>query len=328
MAELSNEFNSSYNSNLYYDYYDYYTFICDHGSEAEYSHIAIPIIFSIVIILSLIGNVFVVGISVFSVRLQSVIGIFILNLALSDLLLTIGLLLWLCIYFWSWTFGVAGCKVSIFFSFVGFYSCIVFLVLMSVQRYIAVVHPFQRWKTGRCLNLVLVIVWLVSTLAALPATVHVTLISEVNGIASYCGYSSITASVAITYEEIIVFVCAYLGMFFFYIRILQTILMSPTNQRHTTTRLAFILVVTYFICCAPYTIVNILVILEYDESFLFRYCKGLGLPYVVYICQLLAFSHCCFNPLIYGLFSVKFRLTVREIFQRRATLNSAQMRMA
>ncbi|XP_017341805.1 chemokine XC receptor 1 [Ictalurus punctatus] len=329
---MEHQYGFEYNDSFNYPYYDEVP--CNNRYEAEYRHIAIPIILCIVIVLSLLGNILVVVISVFCRNIRSPTNIFIINLALSDLLFTVGLLVTVGLpfrvyyeYSWGWTFGDAMCKVIHFTLSAGFYSSMVFLVLMSIQRYMAVVHPLSRWKKGRYFTLVLVILWVVSVLGALPGSVHSVPISDSESLLLYCTSNSNTVFVAVSYEESIVFVCAFLVMAFCYIRILQTIFKSPTNRRHRTTGLAFFLVATFFICWAPYNIMNFLYVLIHHEIKFITQCEDLRLQYASYICQLLAFTRCCLNPVIYGLFGLKFHKTAREIFQRRATLNLAQMRM-
>ncbi|XP_058265728.1 chemokine XC receptor 1-like [Hemibagrus wyckioides] len=283
---------------------------------AEERIITMMIILSTVILISLVGNLLVVGISVFYIRLQSLTVIFILNLALSDLLSTVGLIFSFCENIWNLPFGDAACRVASFFHSTGFYSSIIFLALMSFQHYMAIVDPLSVWKKGRGFTTILICVWVLSFLAALPAI-------EQSVALDICMYNSSTAVlVAITYRENIVFVCAFLFNGFCYIRILQTILKSPTNQnqRHRTTGLTFLLVASFFICWAPYNIMKFLYTLIYYQIW------SLNLDHffnAYYICRLLAFSHCCLNPVIYGLSDLKFHETEREILQRRATFNSA-----
>ncbi|XP_060792778.1 chemokine XC receptor 1-like [Neoarius graeffei] len=288
-------------------------------SMSEEAHIAIPIILSIVSLLSLIGNILVVVISVFYLRLQSLTIIFILNLAVSDLLFTIGLMFQIHAVVWGFTLGNAACKAVHFIFAAGFYSNLVFLVLMSVQRYMSVVRPRSSWKKGRCFTLVLISAWGGSTLAAVPNAVYVEVYMR------HCTYSSLTAMVGFMYEHNIGFVCAFLIMGCCFIRILQTIFKSPTNQRHRITGLAFFLVATYFICWAPFNIMLFITFLLYYQITHFH--NYVHYYYAFLVCHILAHIRCCLNPVIYGLFCVKFRTTVREILQRRAMFNSAQMRM-
>ncbi|KAF7696240.1 chemokine XC receptor 1-like [Silurus meridionalis] len=275
-------------------------------------HIIICIILGIVVLLSFVGNILVVVISVFYVRLRSLISVFILNLALSDLLFTVGLPFWVCDYLWNLDLGDALCKVYKFLFFsVGFYSNMVFLVLMSVQRYICVVHPLSGWMKGCSFTVVLICAWAISILAALQVAVQVEANSNLG-----CIYSSNTAFLAILYKEISVFVCTFLFMAVLYIKILQNIFKSTTNQGHRTTGLVFTLVATYFVFWAPYIILHFLAILNHHQVRFYipvEYFND-----AIYICYVLSFTRCCLNPLIYGLFGLRFRKTARNIFLRRA----------
>ncbi|XP_046724745.1 chemokine XC receptor 1-like [Silurus meridionalis] len=278
-------------------------------------HITIPIILSIFGLLSLIGNILV---SVYT-RLQSLTSIFILNLALSDLLLTIRLPFWVSDYIWRLDLGDSVCKVYNFLSSAGFYSSMLFLVLMSIQRYMIVVHSLSGLKEGHIVTDVLTCVWVMSVLAALPITMHFKAQHYLGG----CRYRRKAAIVVIMYKEIIVFVCALLVTSFCYISILRTIFKSPKDQRHTFSGLDIILVATYFICWAPYNILNFLYILDYHQITAFSNDKHLN--YGIYISYILALPRCCLNPVSYGLSRLKLCKTVREIFQRQVASNPAQM---
>ncbi|XP_027001026.2 C-C chemokine receptor type 4-like [Tachysurus fulvidraco] len=147
--------------------YDYNDYLFNSGSEAVHGHIAIPIILSTVILISLNGNHLVVVISAIYIHLKSLTNFFIPKMALSDLD-SLGL------PFWGLTFGAAPCKVFIVLLNAGFYSSIMFLVLMSVERYMAIVQPLLGWMKGCGFTLVPIIACVLSFFAALPAIVHST----------------------------------------------------------------------------------------------------------------------------------------------------------
>ncbi|KAL6483563.1 hypothetical protein MHYP_G00084350 [Metynnis hypsauchen] len=123
----------------YYDYYDSPDVPCQNEALIKAVSIVVPIFFTIVVLLSLIGNVLVLVMFRLFENLKSLTNIFILNLALSDLIFTLGLPFWACSYIWSWTFGDFMCKSVNFISSTGFHSSIVFLMLMSIECYVAVV---------------------------------------------------------------------------------------------------------------------------------------------------------------------------------------------
>ncbi|KAI5609165.1 chemokine XC receptor 1 [Silurus asotus] len=177
----------------------------DHYRAPSYGHatafwimankqITISILLGIVVLLSLVGNILVVVASVLYLRLRSLMSIFILNLALSDLLFTVGLLFWICDYIWHLDLGNTVCKIYRFFFSLGCYSNVVFQVLMSFQRYMAVVHPRTGWKKGQSVKDVLICAWVMSILAALPVTVHFKTYPYLEG----CTYSSNTGFAAKT----------------------------------------------------------------------------------------------------------------------------------
>ncbi|KAF5897283.1 chemokine XC receptor 1-like, partial [Clarias magur] len=153
LMEYPDEYLYNYTECFFGSYYD--------GVMVEDKSIEFPIILSIVVILSLLGNILVVVISVLYMRLRSLTIIFILNLALSDLLFTLGLVLTIYEHIWSLPLGDAPCKIIFFVLGAGFYSSVVFLVLLSIHRYVAAVHPHASWKKGRCFTLVFLSAWVV-----------------------------------------------------------------------------------------------------------------------------------------------------------------------
>ncbi|KAI5609166.1 chemokine XC receptor 1, partial [Silurus asotus] len=286
---------------------------CSHAPKLwimdKKKHIAVSIILGIVVILSVVGNIMVIVTSIFYVRLRSLTNIFILNLALSDLLFTVGLPFWVCDYIWHLDLGDALCKVYKFFFFsVGFYSSVVLLGLMTVHRYMVVVHSLSGWKKEPSFTEVFICVWVISILASLPVTVH----AKANSYSQGCTYSSNAAFLAIAYKEIIIYMYAYWFIALCYITILQNINRSTTNQGHETTRLAFTLVATYFVFWAPYNIMHFLNILNYPQVRVYMSVK-----YhfnAVNICNILALTRCCFNPLIYDIQIEKVELFQQAVF--------------
>ncbi|KAG1960741.1 chemokine XC receptor [Pimephales promelas] len=146
------------------DYYDtdYGDQLCRKDEVVKVGSIIIPVIFSLVVVLSCIGNILVLVILALYESLKSLTNVFILNLALSDLLFTFGLPFWTSYFVWGWTFGEIGCKAVKFLFYVGFYSSVLFLTLMTIQRYMAVVHPLSDWEKCRGFSVAPFIVWILS----------------------------------------------------------------------------------------------------------------------------------------------------------------------
>ncbi|XP_076075744.1 allatostatin-A receptor-like [Mytilus galloprovincialis] len=96
---------------------------------------------------------------------QNTTGIFIVNLAVVDFLyIMVYVPFIVTIYFkGSRVFGDILCKLSNYLLYVSATISVYTLVLVSVDRYLAIVHPItsKKFRTRRNVNLVVLITWLV-----------------------------------------------------------------------------------------------------------------------------------------------------------------------
>ncbi|TSL61154.1 Chemokine XC receptor 1 [Bagarius yarrelli] len=206
-------------------------------------------------------------------------------------------------------------KTVVFIFYAGFYSSVVFLMLMTVQRYMAVVRPLSDWEKGQGFSLIPVAAWLVSISVALPAPIFSSVQVDPGDFQKlYCEYNSRNAYLIITYKQNVFFVFAFAVMGFCYTRILQTIFKTRTNKRHRTIKLIFCIVVVFFLGWAPYNLVIFLHTFTHHQAEYFTKCDVTQhLDYAEYICKLMAFSHCCLNPVFYVFAGIKFRNHVKAI---------------
>ncbi|KAG7283641.1 hypothetical protein CRUP_020414 [Coryphaenoides rupestris] len=165
-------------------------------------------------------------------------NILILNLAISDLLFTTGLPFCAVYHIWGWVLADVLCNIVNFIFYTGFYSSVLLLTLITLHRYLAVVHPLlskqgaQKAGHGVAVSITL---WLLSIGAAMPSTLFSTVTPINNNRKTYaCQYRDTTWADVGTFQQNVVFVAAFAVMGFCYVRIVRTIRRTRSHRRHRT----------------------------------------------------------------------------------------------
>ncbi|XP_057697641.1 chemokine (C motif) receptor 1a, duplicate 1 [Corythoichthys intestinalis] len=307
-------------SDTSYDY-DYDDEACEKGEVVKFGSIAVPAFFSFVITLSLVGNLLVLVILALYENLKSLTNILILNLAVSDLVFTSGLPFWAIYHMWGWLFHKALCKIVTFVFFIGFYSSVLFLTVMTVYRYLTVVHPLRDLKTRNVTKgiLVSVFLWIISVGAAVPSLIFSNIVSipHKDEPSLGCEYEDeLWATFGVSQQNVF-FLASSVVVAFCYCRILGRIRRSRSHTKSRAVKLILCIVVVFFLGWVPYNVVIFLRLLADKLVPPFEDCEvSIRLDYAFYVCRLIAFSHCCLNPVFYALIGVKFRAHLKRMFQK------------
>ena len=133
--------------------------------------IIIPVIYAAVCGVGLAGNTLVIYVVLRYTRSESVTNIYILNLAIADELFMLGLpFLAAQNALLSWPFGTLVCRVVMTVDAINQFTSIFCLTVMSIDRYLAVVHPIRSagWRRPRVARTVNGTVWAMSFVVVLP----------------------------------------------------------------------------------------------------------------------------------------------------------------
>ncbi|KAI3374283.1 hypothetical protein L3Q82_006134 [Scortum barcoo] len=313
---------NGYNEDDYYDEYNYsdYEEMCNKTNIIHFGGILTPVFFSIVVILSLFGNILVIVILAKYENLKSITNAFILNLAVSDLFFTAGLPFWAYHHMYGWTLGVTACQMVNFTFYVGFYSSGFLLMLMTAHRYIAVIKPLSGIvsTTGCYSVLASVLIWVVSTLFAIPAYIF-TVVQDGNK----CVYVNSYWNLWGTYLQNTLFVVSAVVFIFCYSQIMCRLLRpTPQRRKSKTLKLIFTLMVVFFMGWGPYNIVIFLQSFSFwtqppaDSEELLQNCEtSKRLDYAFAVTRLFAFSHCCLNPVFYVFVGIKFKNHLKKMLK-------------
>ncbi|KAM6170365.1 C-C chemokine receptor type 4 [Rhynchocyon petersi] len=306
---------------MYNNYYQYESIPkpCTKEGIKAFGEIFLPPLYSLVFLFGLLGNAMVVLVLFKYKRLKSMTDVYLLNLAISDLLFVFSLPFWAYYAADQWVFGLGLCKIISWMYLVGFYGGIFFIMLMSIDRYLAIVHAVfsLRARTLTYGVITSLATWSVAVLVSLPGFVFSTCYTERNH--TYCKtkypLNSSVWKVLSSLEINVLGLVIPLGiMLFCYSMIIRTLKHCKNDKKNKAVKMIFAVVVLFLGFWTPYNIVlflETLVELEILQDCAFER----HLDYAIQATETLAFVHCCLNPVIYFFLGEKFRKYIIQVFK-------------
>ncbi|XP_053300687.1 C-C chemokine receptor type 6a [Pleuronectes platessa] len=333
--------NSSFNQSDYdYNYTDYdyevvapCTFQNNHNVQmfvGRYVH-------SIIFILGFVGNSLVIVTYAFYKRTKSMTDVYLLNVAIADLLFVVSLPLIVYNEMWSWSMGPVACKLLRGSYSVNLYSGMLLLACISTDRYIAIVQARRsfRLRTLPHSRLICTVIWTFAFLLSFPTFYFYHRYDPMQSTESFmleghernktagsvvCEFrfendnTALTTKVAVPSTQLAVgFFLPLLIMTVCYTAIIVKLLSVRNFQRHKAVRVVLAVVWVFVACHLPYNIV-----LLYNTAIMFQQQKceeSDSLKVAETLTQTIAYLHCCLNPVLYAFVGVKFRNHFRRIFQ-------------
>ncbi|XP_030635095.1 P2Y purinoceptor 11-like [Chanos chanos] len=139
----------------------------------EFQKKLLPPVYGVEFCVGFLGNVFALVLLLTKERQNWHTGVvFSCNLIISDLLYVLTLPLLITYYSndKNWTFGVAACKIERFLFTCNLYVSIFFILCISVNRYIAIVHPIftHSYVRPKHAKITSVLVWVIVAIISSP----------------------------------------------------------------------------------------------------------------------------------------------------------------
>ncbi|KAL4658123.1 somatostatin receptor type 5-like [Arapaima gigas] len=304
------------------------------------STIVMAMISLTVFVIGLIGNTLSIYVVLRYAKMKTVTNIYILNLSVADELYIVGLpFLTVQNMLSYWPFGSFLCQVVMTTDSINQFTSIFCLTMMSIDRYLAVVHPIQsaNWRRPQVAKFINGMVWVLSILVVLPVIIF----SKVQEDFNTCNISwpepfNVWSMAFILYTSILGFFGPLLIICLCYLLIIVKVKSAGaraglTNRRKTerkVTRLVVAMVLVFMFCWLPFyisNIVNLIVILPENSFTIGLYFFTVSLTYV----------NSCANPVLYGFLSDNFKqsylkiLCIHRVFGvKRGDPRIAQSQMA
>ncbi|XP_034031156.1 C-C chemokine receptor type 5-like [Thalassophryne amazonica] len=310
-----------------YEYYDYSNLTDEDFGKCVFERHGdrfLPALYSIIFLLGLLGNLLVIWVIACGVRLRSMTDVCLLNLACADLLLVCSLP-FLAHQSWSqWIFGDDMCKMVLGIYHIVFYSGIFFISLLSIDRYLAIVHAVYALRARtRCFGVIAAAVtWTAGFMASFPdlAFLKVQEFSRSgNNTSLYCSpeypqaaVKDFNASDKHFWRVFGLFKMNIVGLFipllimgFCYMQIVRRLLNSQSSKKQAM-RLVVVVVAAFFCCWLPYNVASFFKALELLH--VYTECKSSkAIRLALQVTEAVAYAHSCLNPILYVFVGQKFR---------------------
>uniref|UniRef100_A0A3B4FUT7 C-C chemokine receptor type 1-like n=1 Tax=Pundamilia nyererei TaxID=303518 RepID=A0A3B4FUT7_9CICH len=311
-----------------YDYSFYYEFSNDTdlsptnlSDVKDFNKVFLTTLYSLVFIMGFIGNGLVVCVLVKHRYQSNLTDICLFNLALSDLLFVFTL------PFYShnarvgqWAFGDFMCRLISGSHHIGFFSSIFFMVVMTLERYMIIVHAHRvaRYRTKRVSIILTVLVWMLSLFVSLPDFIFIKAIGQESHRVE-CDYpeeSKVWERYSLFTINVLGLIIPLLVMVGCYSRIIPTLLSMRTAKKHRIVKLIICIVLAFFLLWAPYNISLFLEFLQKREIVHnnITWFKNIRLSKTV--TEALAYTHCCLNPIIYAFVGEKFMRRALQLLKK------------
>ncbi|XP_041093803.1 somatostatin receptor type 5 [Polyodon spathula] len=300
---------------------------CTSGTSGgpSVSGVLIPLIYFTVCVIGLGGNTLVIHVVLRYSRTETVTNIYILNLALADELFMLGLpFLAVQNALSYWPFGTHMCRLVMTVDGINQFTSIFCLTVMSIDRYLAVVHPIRssKWRKPRVAKAVNGTVWAFSFVVVLPVVVF----ANVPAGLGVCNIdwpqpADVWRATFIIYTSTLGFFGPLLVICLCYLLIVVkvrsagkkvgTVASSKRKKsERKVTRMVVTVVALFVLCWLPFyalNIVNLVVSLPGEP-------RG-----VYFFVVVLSYANSCANPFVYGFLSENFKRGFRRALCRRAS---------
>ncbi|XP_043940159.1 melanin-concentrating hormone receptor 2-like [Protopterus annectens] len=279
------------------------------GSISSVASLVLPIVYTLICSCGVLANALIIC-TVLSCKQKCVSDIYILNLAIADLLFLVGMpfIIHQLIQEKGWVFGEFLCRAVTTIDLNNQFTSVAIVTVLCIDRYIAVVYSSTAGlkRTMKCTVTINISIWIYSLLLATPAMLYAKVqrenltelclidLPEPRSIYWYTLYQSILAFII----PVVIITLLYSLTLHHLFKVMKKVQKKRSTRSKKVTRMALIIIAAFLICWTPFHVVQ-LINLNATPSMLFYYL------YQSTIC--LSYAHSCVNPILMIFFTEFFR---------------------
>lgn len=322
------EFNYSYLQNITDFDLDENTLICSPITIANVVNISFCVIYVLIFLLAIPGNLIVGWVIGSNRRALSSSDVYLFNLMLADTLLALILPFSAVSVVRGWVFGDAMCKLVCLVKEINFYTSILFLVCISVDRYMVIVRAMESQKAQRrlCSGVACGMVWVLGGVLSLPSLYNEAFYSK-SGQQVVCAerfevdHADEWRLATRIMRHLLGFLLPLVVMLTCYSVTVARLLRTRGFQKQRAMKVIVTVVVAFLLCWTPFHVSTMVDTLLRAKVFQFNCPTRTSVDVAMFATQNLGLVHCCVNPVLYAFVGEKFRKRFMQLLQRKGVLD-------
>ncbi|XP_006868880.1 PREDICTED: c-C chemokine receptor type 9 [Chrysochloris asiatica] len=331
ILNTSEEYNYGFTSTLD-DYKDFNNLYCEKNIVRQFASNFLPPLYWLVFLVGAFGNSLVILVYYYCKRVKTMTDMFLLNLTIADLLFLVTLPFWAIAAADHWKFSSFICKVVSATYKMNFYSCMLLIVCISVDRYIAIAQAMkaQNWRQKRFLysKMVCVSIWVIAAVLCIPEILYSQVIWKSD--ASFCtmiypsNESTKLKSTVLTLKVIVGFFFPFVVMVCCYTIVIHTLLQAKKSSKHKALRVIITVLTAFVLSQFPYNCILLVYTIDSYSMFISNCAISTNIDICFQVTQTIAFFHSCLNPVLYVFVGERFRQDLVKTLRYLGCVSQAQ----
>ncbi|EDL21086.1 atypical chemokine receptor 4 isoform X1 [Mus musculus] len=297
--------------------YSQYEVICIKEEVRQFAKVFLPAFFTVAFVTGLAGNSVVVAIYAYYKKQRTKTDVYILNLAVADLLLLITLPFWAVNAVHGWILGKMMCKVTSALYTVNFVSGMQFLACISIDRYWAITKAPSQSGAGRPCWIICCCVWMAAILLSIPQLVFYTVNQNARCTPIFPHHLGTSLKASIQMLEIgIGFVVPFLIMGVCYASTARALIKMPNIKKSRPLRVLLAVVVVFIVTQLPYNVVKFCQAIDAIYLLITSCDMSKRMDVAIQVTESIALFHSCLNPILYVFMGASFKNYIMKVAKK------------
>lgn len=297
--------------------YTTYELLCEKSDVRSFSKLFLPVFYTVAFAVGIAGNSLVVAVYAYCKKPKTKTDVYIMHLAIADLLLLITLPFWAANAVQGWELGNAMCKLSSSLYTMNFSCSMLLLACISLDRYQASAKGQGQRRPGKYCSVTCTCVWLSATFLSVPELVFNQVRKRNNRNECFPVFPTnmetlLKATIQIL-EIVLEFLLPFLVMLICYSATARAIFRSANNKKSRPFTVLLAVVAAFITTQLPYNAVKFWRAIDIIYMVVTDCHTSKAMDIALQVTKSIALFHSCLNPVLYAFLGTSLKMHVVKI---------------